>query len=178
MGREDCTGSPLANDGRISFLSAREDSSDVDEVVADHAQSHPASEAAIALIPTAVEPMAALEYADAPFAAGPPFLPVAEPGFLLFPLAFGTLGVAMGNADALPSFFVGRLFIAGRVEGGIGCDQARDASQLFLVRVDGRNQQLRVGRPLLLHRLQRWHALRGRQTSQLRQLCSVSQGVS
>src|ERR1700681_1092750 len=64
-------------------------------------------------VPAAVEPVAALQHADAAFTAGPPFLPVAEPGFLLFPLPFGALGVAIGNADALDSLFVRRLFIAG-----------------------------------------------------------------
>src|SRR2546421_648992 len=83
--------------------------------------------------------VAALQHADAPFTAGPPFLPVTKPGFLLFPLPFVALGAAIGNADALDSLFVRRLFIAGGVEGRVACDQARDASQLLLMRLDSRN---------------------------------------
>jgi len=56
----------------------------VDEIVADPAESYPALHATLTRVPAAVEPVAALHHADAPFATGPPFLAVAEPGFLLF----------------------------------------------------------------------------------------------
>jgi len=78
-----------------------ENPSDIDQVIADHTESDPALHATITSVPAAVEPVTALHHADAPFAAGPPFLPVAEPGFLLFPLPFGALGVAIGNVFRL-----------------------------------------------------------------------------
>src|ERR1035441_2370493 len=105
----------LLGDSSSSFLPAGEDPADIDEVIADHTEPDPALHAALPLVAAAVEPAAALHHADAPFTTGPPFLPVAEPGFLLFPLPFGALGVAIGNADSLDSFFVRRLFIAGGV---------------------------------------------------------------
>jgi hypothetical protein len=65
---------PLVLFGRRScFCSASKNPSDVDEVVADYAQSKPTLHAAISLVPAAVESVAALDHADAPFTTGPPF---------------------------------------------------------------------------------------------------------
>src|ERR1035441_8988566 len=141
----------LLGDSSSSFLPAGEDPADIDEVIADHTEPDPALHAALPLVAAAVEPVAALHHADAPFTTGPPFLAVAEPGFLLFPLPFGALGVAIGNADPLDTLFVRRLFIAGGVEARVARDQARDASQLLLVRLDSRNQQGRVAGSLLIN---------------------------
>jgi hypothetical protein len=66
-------------------------------------------DATITLVPAAVESVAALHHADAPFTTGPPLLPVAEPGFLLLFLPCGALGVAIGNADTLYALLVRRL---------------------------------------------------------------------
>src|SRR5450631_4457338 len=103
----------LLGDRGSSFLSADENLADIDQVIADHAESNPALHAAIALVQTAVEPVAALHHADAPFTTGPPVLPVTEPGFLLLFLPLRALGVAIGNADPFDSLFVRRFFIAG-----------------------------------------------------------------
>src|SRR5258708_6412257 len=86
---------------------------DVDKVVADDAQSNPTVHSVVAFVPAAIESRASLDLADAPFATGSPFLPVAEPALLLFLLAIGALGGTIRNADALDSFFVGCLFLAG-----------------------------------------------------------------
>src|ERR1022692_4445266 len=81
------------------FRLAGEYSPDVDEIIGDHSEADPAFHTTITLVSTAVESVATLQHADSPFTAGPPFLPVAKPGFLLFPLPFGALRVAIGNAD-------------------------------------------------------------------------------
>ena len=63
----------------------------IDEVVGKHPKSDPAFDADIASISAAVETMPPLGDADAPLAAGAPFLAVAEPTFLLLAFAFGAL---------------------------------------------------------------------------------------
>jgi hypothetical protein len=80
----------------LLFLPAGEDSADVDEVIADHAETDPALHSAITLVAASVEPVTTLHHADAPFTAGSPFLPVAEPGFLLFPLPFSAPVLRLG----------------------------------------------------------------------------------
>ena len=55
----------------------------IDEVVGKHPKSDPAFDADIAAISAAVETMPPLGDADAPLAAGAPFLAVAEPTLLL-----------------------------------------------------------------------------------------------
>src|ERR1035438_5301739 len=96
MGRERVAAQVLVKLGSGSdgwFRLAGEYTPDVDEIVGDHAEADPACHATITPVPTAVESVATLQHADAPFTAGPPFLPVAEPWFLLFPLPFGALCV-------------------------------------------------------------------------------------
>ena len=63
----------------------------IDEVVGKHPKSDPAFDADIAAISAAVETMPPLGDADAPLAAGAPFLAVAEPTLLLLAFAFGAL---------------------------------------------------------------------------------------
>ena len=60
---------------------------DVDQVIGDDAEADPALDARHAFVATAVEAVASLEKTDAPFAAGAPFLRIAEPARLLQPLA-------------------------------------------------------------------------------------------
>jgi hypothetical protein len=55
----------------------------LDHVVGDHAESHPAFYAAEPAIPGATESVATLEYADASLTSGPPPLARAEPTLLL-----------------------------------------------------------------------------------------------
>ena len=47
---------------------------DVDEVVGDHAEPDPTLHSGLALVPTAVEAVPPLDHADASLASGPPFL--------------------------------------------------------------------------------------------------------
>src|SRR5437870_4572150 len=118
----------------LIFDPVGEDPPHVDEVVTDDAESNPTVHPVVAFVPAAIESMTPLDHADAPFATGSPFLPIAEPALLLLLLPLRALGGAIGNADALDSFFVRRLFVAGRVEGRIGRNQARGSPQLPLVR--------------------------------------------
>src|SRR3954462_15368739 len=74
---------------------------DGDEVVGDDAEADPALHAGIAFVAAAVEAMAAFDHADAALAAGAPRLARPEPALLLLASAFGALGRAIGNADAL-----------------------------------------------------------------------------
>src|SRR5438093_3776288 len=103
----------VAGNRRRSFRSAVEDSPDVDEIVADHSEAHPAVHAAVPLVPAPVEAVAALHHTDAAFTPGSPFLPLAKPPLLLGLLPLGALGVAIRNADAFDAFVVRRLFILG-----------------------------------------------------------------
>ena len=92
--------------------------------------------------------MAPLEYADAAFAAGSPFLAVAEPALLLFPFAFGALAGAIGYGHTLDTFFLRLRFILVGVESGVTGHQVRRAPQFLFVRFDRGNQQFRVAGPL------------------------------
>ena len=87
--------------------------SHVDKVVADDTESNPTVHPVIAFVPAAIESMTSFDHADAAFATGSPFLPIAEPALLLFFFSLFALGGSIGNADALDSFFVRRLFVAG-----------------------------------------------------------------
>src|SRR5262245_40285239 len=102
---------------------------DVDDVVGDHAEADPALHSDEAFVTAAVEPMSALDHADASLAAGAPLLTVAEPALLLLTFAFRAPGRAIGNADAFDALCLcGRLVLVG-VECGIRRHQARRASQ-------------------------------------------------
>src|SRR5712692_4573007 len=62
---------------------------DIDEVIGNDSQTHPAMHARVTFIEAAAESVASLEHADAPFAADAPFLSLAEP-----PLPFGAFDAA------------------------------------------------------------------------------------
>src|ERR1022692_517745 len=123
----------------------------MDKVVGDHSEPHPALHSRVSFIETAPQSVSSLENADAPLTAGPPFLSLLEPALPFFPLSLGALRAAIGKADPFNAFFVRFLFISRRVEGCVTRDQAWRASQLLLVRLNRRNQQRRVVRPLLIH---------------------------
>ncbi len=55
---------------------------DIDEVIGNDSQTHPAMHACITFIEAAAESVASLEHADAPFATDAPFLSFAEPALL------------------------------------------------------------------------------------------------
>ena len=67
--------------------------------------------------------MSALGHADAAFRSGAPSLAVAESSLLLLVPAFGALGRAVRDADALDAHRRGGGFVPGGVEGGVASDQ-------------------------------------------------------
>ncbi len=91
--------------------------------------------------------MASFGDADAAFAAGPPFLPVAEPALFLFVFARGAFGGVGGDADAFDALRLGGGLVGGGEEAGVGGDQARRASEFRPVDSDGRGQQAHIARP-------------------------------
>jgi hypothetical protein len=60
-----------------------QNSSDIDQIVGDHAQSDPSFHAIVAAIATAIQAMTTLEHTDPSFAPCPPSLRLSEPAFLL-----------------------------------------------------------------------------------------------
>src|ERR1035441_9783644 len=83
-------------EGWGGLRAVRQHATDVDEVVGDYPETNPALHSVVTFVATTIQSVAPLEYADAAFAPGSPFLAVAEPALLLFPLAFGALGGAIG----------------------------------------------------------------------------------
>src|SRR5580692_10770356 len=77
------------------------DPADVDDVVGDDAETHPAVHSDAALVSAAVEAVSPFDDADASLASGAPFLAIAEPALSLLALAFRAFGRAIGNANAL-----------------------------------------------------------------------------
>ena len=123
---------------------------DVDEVVGDDAEPDPALHSDSAFVAAAVEPVSPFDHADAPLASGSPSLAVAEPALFLLALALSTFGGAIGNADAFDASRFRRSLILGGVEPSVCRHQTRRASELRLVGFDGRDQQVRIARPLII----------------------------
>src|SRR5271165_4359243 len=77
---------------------------DVDDVVGDDAETHPAVHSDGALVPAAVEAVSSFDDADASLASGAPFLAVAEPALSLLALAFRALVERLGMQTRLTPF--------------------------------------------------------------------------
>src|ERR1700687_860659 len=89
---------------------------DVEDVVGDHAEPDPTLHTGIAPVAAAVEPVAPLGDADTSLASGPPLLAVAEPALPLLSFALGALGRAVGNADTLDALGFSCCLVLGGVE--------------------------------------------------------------
>src|ERR1700674_2070446 len=120
---------------------------DVDESVGDDAEPDPARHSGVPFVAAAVESVPALDDADAALASGAPFLAVAEPALPLLALALGPFGGAIGNADARDAVRFRRRLVVGGIEGGVGGDEARRASEPCPMGFDGVDQQIRVAGP-------------------------------
>ena len=70
---------------------------DIDHVIRDHAQTHPALHALSALVAGPVQAMASLQNADASFASGAPRLTFFEPALLLFLFPLRAFGGTAGD---------------------------------------------------------------------------------
>jgi hypothetical protein len=83
----------------LSLAGSGESAADVDQLVADDAQTDPTLHAGLSFVATAIQSVASLEQTDAAFASGAPLLCVAEPALFLQLLAFCALGGAIGGRD-------------------------------------------------------------------------------
>ena len=81
------------------FFRGYQSKAEVDEVVADHAESYPTPDPGLTLVATSIQTVASLQQADASFGAGAPLLAIAEPSSLLMLFAVGAFGVAIGDRD-------------------------------------------------------------------------------
>ena len=72
---------------------------DVDEGVGDDAEADPALHSTVAFVAAPIETVAPLYDADPSFTSRAPFLPVAEPPFLLHTIACRTLGGTIRYTD-------------------------------------------------------------------------------
>src|SRR5712691_10086695 len=102
---------------RVRF---RQGETEVDQIVADDSESHPALHPRVAFVAAAVESVAALEQADASLGAGPPFLPLLEPALLLFTLPLRALRGAVGHRHPCDAHGLRRGLRLRRVEAGVG----------------------------------------------------------
>src|ERR1017187_5402374 len=122
---------------------------DIDEVVADDAQTHPSLHSAVSFVATTVQPVASLEHADAAFTAGPPFLSVLEPACFLERCAIFTLTRAVGHGNAFHSHLVRLLLAAGGIERCVTGHQVGNSPQTLLVNRNRGGQQIAVGGALV-----------------------------
>src|SRR5580693_3632206 len=102
---------------------------DIDEVIGDDSQTHPALHARIPFIEAAAESVASLEHADAPFAADAPSLRFAEPALLLALSPLRTLRAQIGNRDPCDSQFLRSLFVGSGEKSGVAGRHARDHAE-------------------------------------------------
>src|SRR5207253_7775272 len=86
-----CLGLGLVGSGRFVFFPnfstlrrlKGQNSSDVDQIIRNHAQSNPSLHAIIAAISTSIQTMPSFEHTDPAFATGSPCLSLTEPSRLL-----------------------------------------------------------------------------------------------
>src|SRR5437667_8041027 len=100
---------------------------DVDQVVGDHSQAHPALHPSEPSISASIQPVASLQHADATLTARPPLLTLAEPSSLLIGPALLAACAPIGNRNPLHSQRLDRFFVLPRVEGRIGGHQQTSA---------------------------------------------------
>jgi hypothetical protein len=99
--------------------------------------------------------MAALEYTDAAFTAGTPFLKLLKPTLLLPLFAGETLGVMARNRYPVDTHLVRLGFISGWKEAGICGYLLGSMSEPFDMLLQTGSQQGGVGRPLVAHLVMR-----------------------
>src|SRR5213592_1448352 len=122
---------------------------DIDEVIGNDSQTHPAMPARVTFIEAAAESVASLEHADAPFAADAPFLSFAEPALLLAFSTLRTLGAQIGNRDLCDPQLLRRRFVGGG-ENPASPATTRGTTPSLLMLSNRRDQQGRVRRPFVI----------------------------
>src|SRR5437667_9457542 len=106
---------------------------DIDEVVGNDSQTHPAMHAPVTFIEAATESVAPLEHADAPFATDAPFLSSAEPALLLALSPLRTAGTQIGNRHLCHSQLLRSRFVGGGEKSGVAGGHARDHAEPLLM---------------------------------------------
>src|SRR5215469_3926935 len=114
----------------------------VDEGIGDEAEADPTLHSTVAFVAAPIETVTPLCDADASFASRAPFLPVAEPPFLLLTFACRALGGTIGYTDPLDAHCLGLSVIFPGIEGGIGCYEVWRTVKRASMRFDGRNQHI------------------------------------
>src|SRR5207247_3670952 len=145
----------------LSTPPACQNSSHVDECVGDHPESDPPVHPFLTPIPAAVQPVPPLEHADPALTARPPFLPLAEPAFLLVLPARRAARRTILDRDPLHPQRLCLPFIFRRVKPGITGQQLGRPPQPLLMEVHRSQQQSRVGRSLPAHRIVRNNLILG-----------------
>src|SRR6266568_8558533 len=106
---------------------------DIDEVIGNDSETHPAMHAPVTFIEAAAESVASLEDADAPFAPDAPFLSLAEPALLLALAPLRTLGTEKRNGDLCDSPLLRSRFVGGGEKAGVAGRHARDYAEPLLM---------------------------------------------
>src|SRR6266581_2995196 len=124
---------------------------DVDQVVGDHSQAHPALHPSEPPISASIQPVASLQHADATLTARPPLLTLAEPSSLLIAPALLAARAPIGNRNPFHSQRPDRFFVLTRVEGRIGGHQLWGPPQPLLLLLHRAHQHFPITRPLRVH---------------------------
>ena len=85
----------------------------VDQIISDYAQPHPALHAAHPFVEAAPQTMPPLEHTDAALTTGSLFLSLFKPPLFLLALSLRAFGVAARDAHALDTSFVRGSFVVG-----------------------------------------------------------------
>ena len=105
-----------------SGILSGEGSTDIDQVIADHAESYPSLHPGVSFVTASTQSVPAFEYADSPFATGSPLLPFAEPALLLMSAPFRAPGGMIGNGKTLDPHALNLGFSLRGVESGVAGD--------------------------------------------------------
>src|SRR5438093_5256333 len=124
---------------------------DIDEVIGNDSETHPAMHARVTFIETTAKSVASLKHADAPFATDAPFLSFAEPALLLTLSPRHTLGAEKRNVDLCNSQLLRLRFVGGREKSGVAGRHARHHAEALLMLFNRWDQQGRVRGPFIIN---------------------------
>src|SRR5207249_4217015 len=124
---------------------------DIDEVIGNDSETHPAMHARVTFIETTAKSVASLEHADAPFATDAPFLSFAEPALLLTLSPLHTLGAEKRTGDLCNPQLLRRRLVGGREKSGVAGRHARHHAEPLLMLFHRWDQQGRVRGPFIIN---------------------------
>src|SRR6516164_7095736 len=137
----------------LSIPPACQNSSHIDVRVCHHPASDPPFHPFLSPIAAAVEPVPSFEHADPALAPRPPFLPLAEPAFLLVLASGRAVGRTIRDRDPLHPQRVCLPLIFRGVKTSITSQPLGRPPQPLPMQAHRCQQQGRVGRPLPAHRI-------------------------